>query len=69
MVWHGRHIYDVRGLLREGRNEIRLVLTTTLGNYMLSMKENPTMVKWSKNKYIQTINPCGLTWGPAIYRR
>lgn len=69
MIWHGRHIYDVRGLLREGRNEIRLVLTTTLGNYMLSMKENPTMVKWSKNKYIQTINPCGLTWGPAIYRK
>lgn len=68
-IWHGRHIYDVSKLLHEGRNEIKLVLTTVLGNYMLSLKDNPTMVKWSKHKYIQKINPSGLVWGPAIYRK
>ena len=47
---------------------MKLVLTTTLGNYMLSLKENPTMVKWSNFKYKQVVNPCGLTWGPDLYR-
>lgn len=51
-----------------GQNELKLVLTTTLGNYMLSLKENPTMVKWSNFKYKQVVNPCGLTWGPDLYR-
>ena len=64
-VWHGRHVYDVAKLLRPGKNELKLVLTTTLGNYMLSLKENPTMVKWSNFKYKQVVNPCGLTWGPT----
>ena len=67
-VWHGRHVYDVAKLLRPGKNELKLVLTTTLGNYMLSLKENPTMVKWSNFKYKQVVNPCGLTWGPDLYR-
>ena len=68
MIWHGRHIYDVAKLLQPGKNELKLVLTTTLGNYMLSLKENPTMVKWSNFKYKQVVNPCGLTWGPDLYR-
>ncbi|MEI3572813.1 MAG: hypothetical protein V8Q38_05210 [Alistipes putredinis] len=40
-VWHGRHVYDVAKLLRPGKNELKLVLTTTLGNDMLSLKKDP----------------------------
>lgn len=68
-VWHGRHIYDVAGLLRSGDNDLRVVLTTTLGNYMLSIQDvNPTMKKWANYKNVQPITPTGMIWGPALYR-
>jgi hypothetical protein len=44
--WYGNHRYEVRDLLREGSNEIRVKLTTTLYNYCRTQSENPEIKRW-----------------------
>jgi hypothetical protein len=45
--WWGRHVYDTRGALAEGRNVLEIEVTTTLGNRMRSLKDNPVAKSWS----------------------
>jgi hypothetical protein len=45
--WWGRHLYDARGALHEGRNVLEVEVTTTLGNRMRSLKDNPVAKSWS----------------------
>jgi hypothetical protein len=45
--WWGRHLYDVRGALAKGRNVLEVEVTTTLGNRMRSLKDNPVAKSWS----------------------
>ena len=45
--WWGRHLYDVRGALAKGRNVLEVEVTTTLGNRMRALKDNPVAKSWS----------------------
>jgi hypothetical protein len=45
--WWGRHLYDASGALAKGRNLLEVEVTTTLGNRMRSLKDNPVAKSWS----------------------
>jgi hypothetical protein len=45
--WWGRHIYDATGALAKGRNVLEVEVTTTLGNRMRSLKNNPVAKGWA----------------------
>jgi hypothetical protein len=45
--WWGRHLYDATGVLARGRNVLEVEVTTTLGNRMRSLKDNPVAKSWS----------------------
>jgi hypothetical protein len=45
--WWGRHLYDARGALAKGRNVLEVEVTTTLGNRMRSLKDNPVAKGWA----------------------
>ncbi|HXK10186.1 MAG TPA: glycosyl hydrolase [Vicinamibacteria bacterium] len=45
--WWGRHVYDAAGALAKGRNTLEVEVTTTLGNRMRSLKDNPVARSWA----------------------
>jgi hypothetical protein len=45
--WWGRHLYDARGTLAKGSNVLEVEVTTTLGNRMRSLKDNPVAKSWA----------------------
>jgi hypothetical protein len=45
--WWGRHLYDANGALTKGRNVLAIEVTTTLGNRMRSLLDNPVAKSWS----------------------
>jgi hypothetical protein len=45
--WWGRHLYDAKGSLRKGRNELEIEVATTLGNRMRSLRDNPVAKGWA----------------------
>jgi hypothetical protein len=45
--WWGRHLYDATGALAKGRNVLEVEVTTTLGNRMRALKDNPVARSWS----------------------
>ena len=47
--WFGNQIYDISHAVIEGQNELTLRLTTTLGNYVKTLKNNRTAMNWSGN--------------------
>ncbi|MNK94931.1 hypothetical protein D3C87_1151520 [compost metagenome] len=48
--WYGKHSYDLKGMLKPGRNTIKIKVTTVLGNYAKSLKDNPVTRQWTRNK-------------------
>lgn len=48
--WYGDHVYPVGNHLKKGVNTIAVKLTTTMGNYMKSLKDNPSAEKWVAKK-------------------
>ena len=47
--WYGRHRYDVSGNIVPGENNLSIKVVTTLGNYMKTLKNNPTAVTWTSD--------------------
>ncbi|RPI27115.1 MAG: hypothetical protein EHM61_09530 [Acidobacteria bacterium] len=46
--WWGRHVYETKGALRKGQNELEVQVTTMLGNYLKSLQnENPVAKRWA----------------------
>ena len=45
--WWGRHLYDATGALAKGRNALEVEVTTTLGNRMHSLPDNPVAKGWA----------------------
>jgi hypothetical protein len=45
--WWGRHLYEARGALEKGRNVLEVEVTTTLGNRMRSLEDNPVAKGWA----------------------
>ncbi len=44
--WYGEHRYDVRGVLRSGRNELAVKVATVLSNWCRQLDE-PTAKRWT----------------------
>ena len=47
--WFGDQSYDISHAVIEGQNELKLRLTTTLGNYVKTLKNNRTAMDWTRN--------------------
>ena len=48
--WYGEHFYDCQGWLHNKNITLKIIITTIVGNYCKSLKENLTCQKWTKNK-------------------
>lgn len=66
--WYGRRVYDLSDVLQPGENNIEVRVITTLGNYMKTLKDNPTAQKWTntKNK-VQPTQSMGLVGPVTLY--
>lgn len=47
--WFGNQTYNLSGVLDENPTELKLRLTTTLGNYVKMLKDNRTAMDWSRD--------------------
>ncbi|HEY4064866.1 MAG TPA: glycosyl hydrolase [Puia sp.] len=65
--WWGRRIYRMDGLLQKGSNALECKVTTTMGNYMKTLKDNGIAQKWTNEKrQDQPIQSMGLI-GPVVF--
>ncbi|HOO99777.1 MAG TPA: glycosyl hydrolase [Bacteroidales bacterium] len=67
--WYGRRIFDISDLVRTGKNDIEVEVTTSMGNYMKSLTDNPIAQYWTneKNK-VQPLQSMGLIGPVTIYQ-
>jgi hypothetical protein len=66
--WYGRRIFPVSDYLVRGENILEIKVTTTMGNYMKSLTDNPIAQYWTneKNK-VQPLQSMGLIGPVTIY--
>ena len=61
--WYGRRIYSAGTYLHRGANEIEITVTTSMGNYMKSLTDNPIAQYWTnagnKNQPLQSMGMIG----------
>ena len=63
--WYGRRIYQVAKFLKDENNIIEVKLTTTMGNYLKSLTDNPIAQFWTnEGRTIQPLQSMGLL-GPV----
>lgn len=62
--WFGRRIYDISGLLHEGENTLEVKVTTLLGNYVQTLKDEPVAQRFLFRRNNPLV-PAGLI-GPVI---
>ena len=55
--WYGSHRYNLEDSLKPGRNEVEIKLTTIIGNYVKSLKDNPVAQRWTGH---QSYYPMGV---------
>ena len=48
--WYGAHVYDIGGVVKVGENSLSIKLTTIIGNYVKSLKDNPVAQRWTRNQ-------------------
>lgn len=60
--WYGRHVYPLGGAAVAGHNRLEVKITTVLGNYAKSLKENPVAQSWTAR---QPLYPLGMI-GPVV---
>lgn len=67
--WYGRRIYDITPFLKTGVNELEIKVITTLGNYMKTLKDNPTAQKFTVLKTKdQPLQSMGMAGPVMLYR-
>ncbi|NJB71944.1 hypothetical protein GGR42_002406 [Saonia flava] len=59
--WYGAHIYDIGSALKTGENKLSIKLTTIIGNYVKSQKDNLVAQSWTNR---QEYYPMGIL-GPV----
>jgi len=66
--WYGRRIFPVRDMIVPGLNTIEVSVTTSMGNYMKSLTDNPIAQYWTneKNKN-QPLQSMGLVGPVTLY--
>ena len=57
--WYGEHLYDVQNTLKEGTNTIEIKITTVLGSYCKSLKDNPVAQRWTSGQPYASIGLIG----------
>lgn len=45
--WYGQHLYTLPTDLSSGKHQLRIAVTTVLGNYCKSLTDNPTAQDWA----------------------
>ena len=65
--WYGPRIYDVGSLLHEGENTIEVKVTTRMGNYMQSLKDNAASKRFIFRRN-QPFVPAGLIGPVTLYK-
>lgn len=64
--WYGERVFNIKSHLHHfRRNILEVRITTTLGNSLQSMTDNPAVMKWFKGRKQQPFYPQGLL-GPVI---
>lgn len=64
--WFGERVYDVSKLLKEGENTIEVKVTTRMGNYMQSLKDNKVASRFVIKRG-QPYVPAGLVGPVKLY--
>ena len=66
--WYGKRVYKLSGFLKTGKNNIEIKLTTTMGNYLKSLKDNRIAQYWTnEGRTIQPVQSMGLIGPVVIY--
>ena len=68
VTWCGRRLYDISERIRRGYNDLEVRVVTTLGNYMRTLKDNPTAQKWTAGRKVQPDRSMGLIGPVKLYR-
>jgi len=58
--WYGEHVYEISGVLVKGENYVTITLTTTLGNYMKTLKHNRAARAWTARSPYYTVGVEGV---------
>jgi hypothetical protein len=67
-MWYGRRIYSVKNFLKNGDNDLQVKITTTMGNYLKSLADNPIAQFWTnQGRTIQPVQSIGLVGPVSIY--
>jgi len=57
--WYGKRIYQIGKFLKPGNNNIEVHVTTTMGNYLKSLTDNPIAQVWTNegraNQLLQSV--------------
>jgi hypothetical protein len=63
--WYGQPSFPIDKLIQPGTNRLEIIYTTVLSNYVRTLKDNPTAVRWTEGyKPI----PSGLSGDVLIYK-
>jgi hypothetical protein len=66
--WYGRRIFALGDALQTGKNTLEVKITTSMGNYMKTLKDNPIAQYWTNEKRKdQPIQSMGLIGPVTIY--
>ena len=66
--WYGRHLYAIRNYLEPGINTVEIAVTTTMGNYMRTLTDNPVAQYWTVGKRVpQPVSSTGLIGPVTIF--
>ncbi len=66
--WYGKRIFQIGKFLKKGNNKIEVHLTTTMGNYMKSLTDNPIAQFWTnEGRTIQPLQSIGMLGPVVIY--
>lgn len=61
--WYGRRIYEIGKYIIPGDNLVEVIVTTSMGNYMKSLTQNPVAQYWTnagtKNQPLQSMGMTG----------
>lgn len=57
--WYGFHIHDLKDALINGKNHIEIRITTVMGNYVKSLKDNQVAQRWTGRQKDQSMGLIG----------
>lgn len=66
--WYGRRIFDISNVIVDGENEIEVRVTTIMGNYLKTLKDNVVAQYWvNRPGREQEIQSMGMVGPVEIY--